>query len=127
MPSQFLYQLMSYGSIAVVVAAIVVGAIVTTGAVRKLLIAAVVVTLVRFLLNYTLPPLMGVANEATAFAYGLVQTLLSVGEVLLLVGAAVVGARTLKAKDAAIAAMVDPPTETWRQPENSPDPRLLAD
>jgi hypothetical protein len=27
----------------------------------------------------------------------------------------------------AFAALVDEPTDTWRQPESSPDPRLLAD
>ena len=56
-----------------------------------------------------------------------VRKLLSVGEVLLLVGAAVVGARTIRSKDAALAALVDEPADTWRQPESSPDPRLLAD
>ena len=67
------------------------------------------------------------ANETTAFAYSLAMMLVSVGEVLLLVGAAVVGARAIRAKDAALAALVDETPETWRQPETSPDPRLLAD
>jgi hypothetical protein len=56
-----------------------------------------------------------------------VRKLLSVGEVLLLVGAAVIGARTIRSKNEALAALVDEPTDTWRQPESSPDPRLLAD
>jgi len=84
MPSQILYEFMNYGSLALVVAAIAVGVVLTKTAVRKLLAAA-------------------------------------------LVGAAVVGARTIRAKDAALAALTDEPTDTWRQPESSPDPRLLAD
>jgi hypothetical protein len=127
MPSQILYESMNYGSLALVVAAIVVGAVLTKAAVRKLMVAAVIVTVLRFVLGTVFPGWLDVANEAAAFAYGLVQTLLSVAEVLLLVGAAVVGARTIRTKDAAIAALVDEPTDTWRQPESSPDSRLLAD
>jgi len=126
MPSQILYELMNWGSMALVLAAIVVGVVLTKAAVRKLLTAALVVTALRFLLNI-FPTWIDVANETTAFAYSLVQMLLSVGEVLLLVGAAVVGARTIRSKDAALAALTDEPTATWRQPESSPDPRLLAD
>ena len=126
MPTQILYELMNWGSMALVLAAIVVGVVLTKAAVRKLLTAALVVTVLRFLLNI-FPTWIDVANETTAFAYSLVQSLLSVGEVLLLVGAAVVGARTIRSKDGALAALTDEPTATWRQPESSPDPRLLAD
>jgi len=127
MPSQILYEVMNYASLALVVAAIVVGVVLTKAAVRKLLAAALLVTVLRFVLSTIFPGWLDVANEATAFAYGLAQTLLSVGEVVLLVGAAVVGARTIRSKDAALAALVDEPADTWRQPESSPDPRLLAD
>jgi hypothetical protein len=127
MPSQILYEFMNYGSLALVVAAIAVGVVLTKTAVRKLLAAALVVTVLRFVPSTIFPGWLDIANEATAFAYSLVQTLLSVGEVVLLVGAAVVGARTIRAKDAALAALTDEPTDTWRQPESSPDPRLLAD
>ena len=127
MPSQILYEFMNYGSLALVVAAIVVGVVLTKAAVRKLLVAALIVTVLRFVLSTNFPGWLDIANEATAFAYSLVQMLLSVGEVLLLVGAAVVGARTIRSKDAALAALTDEPTATWRQPENSPDPKLLAD
>ena len=102
MATQILYELMNWGSM------------------------ALVVTALRFLLNI-FPTWIDVANETTAFAYSLVQMLLSVGEPLLLVGATVVGARTIRSKDAALAALTDEPTATWRQPESSPDPRLLAD
>ena len=118
---------MNYGSIALVVAAIVVGVVRTAGTVRKLLVAALVVTVVRFLLAGVVVPRADVTNEGVAFMYGVVEWLLFVAEPLLLVGAVVVAARTIKTKDAAIAAMVDQPTETWAQPEASPDPRLLAD
>jgi hypothetical protein len=126
MATQILYELMNWGSMALVLAAIVVGVVLTKAAVRKLLTAALVVTALRVLLNI-FPTWIDVANETTAFAYSLVQMVLSVGEVLLLVGAAVVGARTIRSKDAALAALVDEPADTWRQPESSPDPRLLAD
>jgi hypothetical protein len=53
--------------------------------------------------------------------------MLDAGETLLLVAAAIVGALTIRAKDAAIAALVDKATPTWQQPKNSPDPKLLAD
>jgi hypothetical protein len=59
MPTQILYELMNWGSTALVLGAIVVGVVLTKAAVRKLL--------------------------------------------------------------------TDEPTDTWRQPESSPDPRLLAD
>jgi len=127
MPNQILYEVMNYGSIALVVAAIVVGVVLTKAAVRKLLAAALIVTVLRFLLSTIFPGWLDTANEANAFVYGLVQMVLSVGEVVLPVAAAVVGARTIRAKDTAIAALVDQPTDTWRQPETSPDPRLLAD
>jgi hypothetical protein len=127
MPTQILYELMNWGSMALVLGAIVVGVVLTKAAVRKLLVAALIVTVLRFVLSTNFPGWLDIANEATAFAYSLVQMLLSVGEVLLLVGAAVVGARTIRSKDAALAALVDEPTDTWRQPETSPDPRLLAD
>jgi hypothetical protein len=126
MATQILYELMNWGSMALVLAAIVVGVVLTKAAVRKLLTAALVVTALRVLLNI-FPTWIDVANETTVFAYSLVQMLLSVGEVLLLVGAAVVGARTIRSKDAALAALVDEPADTWCQPESSPDPRLLAD
>ncbi len=124
---QLLYEVMNYGSLVLIVGAIAVGAVLTQEAVRKLLVAALIVTVLRFLLSMVFPGWLHIANEATAFAYGLVQTLLSVGEVVLLVGAAVVGARTIRTKDAALAALADEPTDAWRQPEGSPDPRLLAD
>ena len=126
MPSQILYELMNWGSMALVLATIVVGVVLTKAAVRKLLTAALVVTALRFLLNI-FPTWFDVANDTTALAYSLVQTVLSVGEVLLPVAAAIVGARTVRSKDTALAALVDEPTDTWRQPESSPDPRLLAD
>ena len=127
MGSQILYEFMNYGSLALVVAAIVVGVVLTKAAVRKLLVAALIVTVLRFVLSTNFPGWFDTANEATAFAYSLVQMLLSVGELLLLVGATVVGARAIRSKDEALAALVDEPTDTWRQPESSPDPRLLAD
>ena len=40
MPSQILYELMNWGSMALVLAAIVVGVVLTKAAVRKLLTAA---------------------------------------------------------------------------------------
>ena len=127
MPTQILYELMNYGSIVLVVAAIVVGMVMTRGAVRRLLGAAVVVTILRSALSGVFPGWINVTSEVTAFAYGAVQWLLAVAEPLLLVAAAVVGATTIRAKDAAIAALVDTPKDTWTQPEASPDPRLVAD
>ncbi len=125
MPSQLLYEIMNYGSLVLILAALVVGAVLTRAAVRRLLVAALVVTVLRSALSTTFPGWLDVASEAAAFAYGLVQTLLSVGEVVLLVGAAVVGARTIRARDAEIAALVDKSTPTWQQPKSSPDPKLL--
>ncbi len=127
MPTQILYELMNYGSIVLVVAAIVVGMVLTRGAVRKLLGAALVVNILSFLLSGVFPGWIVVTSEVTAFAYGVVQWLLAVAEPLLLVAAAIVGATTIRAKDATIAALVDKPQDTWTQPETSPDPRLLAD
>jgi|SRR5664280_296858 len=127
MGSQILYAFIDYGSIVLVVGAIVLGVLMTRGAVRKLLVAALVVTVVRFLLNYAIPTSIDVPTKVGVFAYGVVEWLLYVAQPLLLAGAAVVGARAIRAKDAAIAALVDEPTDTWRQPESSPDPRLLAD
>jgi hypothetical protein len=127
MPGQILYEFMNYGSIVLVVGAVVVGVVMTRGAVRKLLVAALVVTVLRFLLTYVLPPWLDVAKAAGAFAYGVVEWLLYVAQPLLFVAAAIVGATAIRAKDTAIAALVDQPTDTWRQPETSPDPRLLAD
>jgi hypothetical membrane protein len=127
MPTQFMYELMNYGSIVLVVAAIIVGMVMTRGAVRKLLGAALVVTILRFVLSGVFPGWIDVTNEVTAFAYGVTQWLLAVAEPLLLVTAAIVAARTIKVKNAALAALVDTPKDTWAQPETSPDPRLLAD
>jgi hypothetical protein len=127
MPGQILYEFINYGSIVLVVGAVVVGVVMTRGAVRKLLVAALVVTVLRFLLTYVLPPWLDVAKGAGAFAYGVAEWLLYVAQPLLFVAAAIVGATAIRGKDAAIAALVDEPTETWRQPETSPDPRLLAD
>ena len=101
--------------------------VLTRGAVRKLLGAALVVNILSFLLSGVFPGWIVVTSEVTAFAYGVVQWLLAVAEPLLLVAAAIVGATTIRAKDATIAALVDKPQDTWTQPETSPDPRLLAD
>jgi hypothetical membrane protein len=127
MPTQILYELMNYGSIVLVVAAIVVGMVMTRGAVRKLLGAALVVTILRFVLSGVFPGWIDVTSEVAAFAYGVVQWLLTVAEPLLLVTATIVGAHTIKVKNAALAALVDTPKDTWAQPETSPDPRLVAD
>jgi hypothetical protein len=53
--------------------------------------------------------------------------LLAIAPTLLVVAAAVVGARKSAAKDATISALTDPTTDTWRQPENSPDPKLFVE
>jgi hypothetical protein len=127
MPSQFLYVLMNYGSMALVVVAMGVGVVVTKGAVRALLAAALCVEVVRMALTLTNPPFIYSGGEVAVFAYSLVQMLMSVAPVVLLVAAAIVGARTVAAKEAAISALTDTTTDTWRQPEASPDPRLLAD
>jgi hypothetical protein len=127
MPSQTLYELMNYGSMVLIVAVVVVGIVLTRAAIRTLLAAALVVTVVRFLLSTIFPGWLDVANEGTAFAYSFVQTVLVVGEAFLFVAAAVAGARTIRAKDAAIAALVDKATPTWQQPKHSPDPTLLSD
>lgn len=42
MPNQLLYAFIDYGSVVLVVGAIVVGVVMTRGAVRKLLVAALV-------------------------------------------------------------------------------------
>jgi hypothetical membrane protein len=126
-PTQILYELMNYGSIVLVVAAIVVGMVMTRGAVRKLLGAALVVTILRFVLSGVFPGWIDVTSEVAAFAYGVVQWLLTVAEPLLLVTATIVGAHTIQVKNAALAALVDTPKDTWAQPETSPDPRLVAD
>jgi hypothetical protein len=127
MPSQVLYELMSYGSMALVVAAMVVGIVLTNGAVRTLLAAALALEVVRFLANLTVPAFIYSSGDAAVFVWSFVQMVMSVGSALLLVAAAVVGARKVAAKDATIAALVDKPKDTWTQPETSPDPRLLAD
>ena len=125
MAGQFLYMAMSYGSMALVLAAIVVGVALTRGTIRKLLGAALVVTALGFLLGVDVPGRPQPPDERTTMAYGSLQWLLSVAEVVLLVAATVVGARSIRAKDAAIAALVDKSTPTWQQPKNSPDPGLL--
>jgi hypothetical protein len=114
MPNQLLYAFIDYGSVVLVVGAIVVGVVMTRGAVRKLLVAALVVTVVRFLLNYAIPTSIDVAKDVGVFAYGVVEWLLYVAQPLLLVAAAIVGATAIRAKDTAIAALVDQPTDTWR-------------
>ena len=127
MPSQILYQLMSYGSMGLVVAAMVVGIVLTKGGVRTLLAAALALEVVRFVANLTVPAFIYAGGEAAQFVWSFVEMVMSVGSALLLIAAAVVGARRVAAKDATIAALVDKPKDTWAQPETSPDPRLLAD
>jgi hypothetical protein len=127
MPSQFLYVLMNYGSMALVVVAMGVGVVLTKGTVRALLTAALCVEIVRMALALTNPPFIYSGGEVAVFTYSLVQMLMSVAPVVLLVAAAIVGARKVAAKEAEISALTDTTTDTWRQPEASPDPRLLAD
>jgi hypothetical protein len=127
MSSLFLYTLMNYGSMALVVVGIGVGVVLTKGPVRALLAAALVVELIKMALALTNPPFLYSGGEVAVFAYSLVQMLMSVAPVLLVVAAAVVGALKVADKEATIAALTDTKTDTWRQPEASPDPRLLAD
>lgn len=127
MPSQFLYMLLSYGSSALIVAAMVVGVVLTKGTVRTWLACAVAVEALRFFLALTVPGFIYALGETATFAYTAVSTLLGIAPVILLVGAAIAGARRIAAKDAVISALTDSTTETWQQPENSPDPKLLAD
>jgi hypothetical protein len=127
MPSQLLYVLLNYGSMALVVAAMVVGVVLTKGTVRTLLAAALGVEVVRIALGFSNPTFIFAGGEVAVFAYSVLQMLLSVAPVLLLVVSAIVGARKLAAKEATISALTDTTTDTWRQPETSPDPRLLAD
>ena len=127
MPSQLVYMAMNYGSMALVLAAIVVGVVLTKGTVRTLLAVALVAEVLGFAMATTLPALIYSSGEMAVFAYSAVQTVLAVATPLLLVAAVLVGARAVKAKDVAIAALVDTPPETWRQPESSPDPKLFVE
>jgi hypothetical protein len=127
MPSQLLYMILNYGSMALVVAAMVVGVVLTKGTVRTLIAAALAAQAVGFASTLTLPAMVYAGGDAAFLAYSVIQTLLNVAPVVLLVAAAVVGVRNIAVKEAAIAALVDRPAETWTQPETSPDPRLLAD
>jgi hypothetical protein len=126
MPSQFLYVAMNYGSMALVLAAMVVGVLLTKGTVRTLLAVALAVEVARFA-SVTIPASAFSSGDAPAFLYSLLQMLLTVATPLLLVAAAIVGARTVKAKDAAIAELVDKSTPTWQQPKHSPDPKLFVE
>jgi len=127
MPSQILYLLMNYGSMTLVMAAMVVGIVLTKGTVRTLVATALAVDVVRFGMSLTVPGFVYSLGEMAILAYTLLQMVLSVGSAILLIAAAVVGARQLAHKDAVISALTDPQRETWTQPESSPDPRLLPD
>ena len=128
MPDQLPYILMNYGSLALVLAAMVVGVVMTKGTVRTLLAAALAVEVVRIALNLVVPAFLYSSAQGGAFyAYSLVQVLLAIAPTLLVVAAVVVGARKSAAKDAALSALTDPTTDTWRQPENSPDPKLFVE
>jgi hypothetical protein len=127
MSSLFLYTLMNYGSMALVVVGIGVGVVLTNGPVRALLAAALVVELIKMVLALTNPPFLYSGGEVAVFAYSLVQMLISVAPVLLVVAASILGALKVADKEATIAALTDTKTDTWRQPDASPDPRLLAE
>jgi lipoprotein signal peptidase len=128
MPDQLPYILMNYGSLALVLAAMVVGVVLTKGTVRTLMAAALAAEVVRIALNITvLAPAYSSDQGAAFYAFSLVQVLLAIAPTLLVVAAAVVGARKSAAKDATISALTDPTTDTWRQPENSPDPKLFVE
>jgi len=127
MGSQILYDLLNWGSAALVVAAIVAGVVLTNGTIRTLLAAALLLEILGLTAGWLIPSFIYFAGDMAVFAYSLAQTILNIAPVVLLVTAAVLGVRRVAAKDAALAALIDEPTDTWRQPESSPDPRLLAD
>jgi hypothetical protein len=127
MGNQILYDLLNWGSAALVVAAIVAGVVLTNGTVRTLLAAALLLEVLGQTAHWLVPSSIYFAGDTAVFAYSLAQTILSIAPVVVLVIAAVVGVRQVAAKDAALAALTDVTPETWRQPETSPDPRLLAD
>ena len=129
MPYQLSYILLNYGSLALVLAAMVAGVVLTKGTARTLLGAALAVEVVHGAVAFMGPAFVDSNTQGgdAFFSFSLFQTLLAIAPTLLVVAAAVVGARRIAAKDAVIAALTDPPTGTWAQPERSPDPRLLAD
>ena len=128
MPDQLPYLLLNYGSLALVLAAMGLGVVLTKGTVRILLAAALGVEVLRIAVNLTVPvPVYASDQGAILYAFSLVQVVLAIAPTLLVVAAAVVGARRSAAKDATIASLTDPTTDTWRQPENSPDPKLFVE
>lgn len=129
MPDQLAYILLNYGSVALVLAAMVAGVVLTKGTVRTLLAAALAVEAVRVAVSFTGPAFVDSNTQGgiAFFSFSLLQTLLAIAPTLLVVAAAVVSARRIAAKDTAIAALTDPTTDTWRQPENSPDPTIFVE
>jgi hypothetical protein len=116
--------LLDWGFLALSAGAMGVGALLTRGRVRLLIVVALVIFLVQ-LTGSWLPLSATLATQI--IVYSVARGLLTVGMTGALVAAAVIGARESRTKDARIAALTEETPETWAQPETSPDPRLLAD
>lgn len=116
--------ILNWGFLLLSVGAIVVGMVLTRGAIRTWLGVA----LALFLVQMVIGRLGGfVITQSSMVVYSAVQGLVALGQTGALVAAAVVGARQHAAAQAALAAQNDEVPQTWTQPQGSPDPRLLAD
>jgi hypothetical protein len=116
--------LLDWGFLALSAGAIAVGALLTRGRVRLLILVALAMFLVQVAVSW-LPLQVTVPTQMVV--YSLARGVLTVGMTATLVAAAVIGARESRTQDARIAALTDQTPETWAQPEGSPDPRLLAE
>lgn len=122
--ADLLNLVLDWGFLALSAGALGVGALLTRGKVRLLLVVALVIFLLQ--LTGSLLPLPSIL-ATQIIVYSVARGLLTLGMTVSLVAAAVIAARESRTKDARIAALTDETPDTWAQPEGSPDPRLLAD
>lgn len=127
MDPQGVLTAIGWGTTALVIAAMIAGVVLTRGSVRVMLACALMASLLNMAVTTLAPGQAIIADTSLMIAFTALTAALYVAQFGFLVAAAVIGARTVKAKDARIAALTDAPSATWSQPETSPDPHLLAE